>query len=135
MRFAYIEYMSATDTEDAIARWHEAVNRKDLAAAKNTVTSRVVINGPKGAGPITAAEFVEWITRSGIKLRPTSYHPITDRVIVVEQEARWPEDPTPTCLATLFRATGDRVSASLRFLELRQALEFAYLYTELVATE
>lgn len=127
--------MSATDTETAIVRWHDAVNTKDLDAALGAVTSPVVINGPRGAGPITDKGFVEWITRSGITMRPVSYHPITERVIVVEQDAQWPEDSKSTRVATLYRATGDRVSAALRFPELRLALEFAYLYTELAATE
>ncbi|MFE1664363.1 hypothetical protein [Microbacterium sp. P02] len=127
--------MSAEESEVAIARWHDAVNRKDLAAALGTVTNPIVINGPKGAGPITDEGFVEWVTRSGITLHPRSFHPITQRVIVVEQDARWPEDSSSTRLATLFRASGGRVSAALRFPALRPALEFAYLYTELAATE
>ncbi|MFE1644142.1 hypothetical protein ACFM35_01010 [Microbacterium sp. P01] len=127
--------MSAEESEAAIARWHDAVNRKDLAAALGTVTNPIVINGPKGAGPITDEGFVEWVTRSGITLHPRSFHPITQRVIVVEQDARWPEDSSSTRLATLFRASGGRVSAALRFPALRPALEFAYLYTELAATE
>lgn len=135
MLFAYNRGMSATETEAAIVKWHEAVNEKDFEAAKRVVTNPVVINGPKGAGPITPSEFVEWIVRSGIDLRPMSYHPITERVIVVEQDARWPADSHPTRVATLFRATGDQISASLRFPDLRLALEFAYLYTELAATE
>ncbi len=135
MRIAYTLSMSAADTETAIARWHDAVNRKDLTAALGTVTNPVVINGPKGAGPITDEGFVEWITRSGITLHPRSYHPITERVIVVDEDAQWPDDAHPTRLATLFRATGDQVSAALRFPALRPALEFAYLYTELAATE
>lgn len=135
MRIAYNGEMSAADTETAIVRWHDVVNRHDLAAAIGTVTNPVVINGPKGVGPITDESFVEWISRSGITLRPLSYHLITERVIVVEQDARWPADAEPTRLATLFRATGDQVSAALRFPALRPALEFAYLYTELAATE
>jgi len=127
--------MSAVDTETAIARWHDVVNRKDLTAALATVTNPIVINGPKGAGPITDKGFVEWITRSGITLIPRSYHPITERVIVVEQDAQWPADARPTRLATLFRSTGNQVSAALRFPTFREALEFAYLYTELAATE
>lgn len=127
--------MSAADTEVAIAHWHDAVNRKDLTAALGTVTNSIVINGSKGAGPITDRDFVEWITRSGITLHPRSYHPITERVIVVEQDAEWPANAHSTRLATLFRATGDQVSAALRFPGLRPALEFAYLYTELAATE
>lgn len=127
--------MSATDTEAAIVRWHDAVNKKDLDAAFSTVTNPIVVNGPKGVGPITDEGFVEWMTRSGITLRSVSYHPITDRVIVVEQDAQWPADSKPIRVATLFRVTSDRVSAALRFPELRPALEFAYLYTQLAATE
>lgn len=135
MRVAYTLGMSATDTEAAIVRWHDAVNKKESPAALGAVTSPIVINGPKGAGPITGEDFVEWIDRSGITLCPVSYHPVTERVIVVEQDAQWPSDSNPTRLATLFRISGDRVSAALRFPQLREALNFAYLYTELAATE
>ena len=38
-------------------------------------------------------------------------------------------------VATVFRATGDRVSAALRFPDLRAALDFAHLYAELAATD
>ena len=101
----------------------------------SAVTSPIVVNGPRGAGPIGRSEFVDWIVRSGVTLRPVSSHPITDRVWVVEQDAQWPGDAEPTRVATLFRATGSRVSAALRFPAAHAALEFASLYTELVATE
>lgn len=127
--------MVDTPTETAIAHWHDAVNRQDLKAALGAVTNPVVINGPKGAGPITDEAFVEWIIRSGIALRPRSYHPISGRVMVVEQDAQWPADIKPTRVATVFRTTGTQVSAALRFPALRPALEFAHLYTELAATE
>lgn len=135
MRIAYNMSMSAATTERAIAQWHDAVNQKDLIAARATVTNPIVINGPKGAGPITGESFVEWIVRSGISLHPRSYHPITERVIVVEQDAQWSADTHSTRVATLFRVTGQHVSAALRFPALREALDFAYLYTELAATE
>ncbi len=55
--------------------------------------------------------------------------------LVVEQDARWPKNTAWTRVATVFRVTDMRVSAALRFADLRTALEFAYLYRELAATE
>jgi hypothetical protein len=122
-------------TEAAINRWHEAVNSGDLAAARRVATDPIVVRGPKGAGRITGAEFADWITRSGIEMRPRSYHPVTDRVMVVEQDSRWPQSTGWTRVATVFRATDDRVSAALRFPDLRAALDFAQAYAELAATD
>lgn len=126
---------SAALTENAIGRWHEVVNSKDLDGACRAVSDPIVVNGPKGVGPITPAGFADWITRSGIEMRAKSWHPINDRVMLVEQEARWPQSKGWSRLATVFRATDDRVSAALRFPDLRAALTFAYLCAELAATE
>ncbi|MEV0591354.1 MarR family winged helix-turn-helix transcriptional regulator [Nonomuraea cavernae] len=122
-------------TQVAIERWHAAVNSKDPAAARLVVCDPTVVSGPKGAGPITPDEFIDWVMRSGIELRATSWHPISDRVMVVEQDARWPQGAGWTCVATVFRVTGDQVSAALRFPDLHAALEFARVHAELVATE
>lgn len=122
-------------TEEAVARWHAVVNAADLPGARAVVGDPIVVNGPKGAGPISPDEFCEWITRSGIRLRPRSYHPISAHVLVVEQDARWPQNTEWSRVATVFRAHGPRVSAALRFPTLHEALEFAYLYRELAATE
>lgn len=122
-------------TERSVVRWHEIVNAADLDAAGEAVTDPIVVNGPKSAGPISPAEFAEWITRSGIQLTPRSYHPISEHVLVVEQDARWPQDTASTQVATVFRAHEGRVSAALRFPTLAEALEFAFLYRELAATE
>jgi hypothetical protein len=136
MRFAYTLAMSASATaEAAIASWHDAVNSSDPDLARAVVTDPIVVNGPKGAGPITPDGFADWITRSGVGLRPRSYHPISERVLVVEQDATWPQDRTATRVATVFRATEGKVSAALRFPSLHEALQFAYLYRELAATE
>ena len=136
MRCAYSWRMNnAERTEAAITRWHDVVNGKDATGGRWAVADTIVVNGPKGAGPISAGDFADWIVRPGVEMRARSYHPITERVMVVEQDARWPQSPQWTRVATVFRATGDRVSAALRFPELRSALEFARLYTELAATE
>jgi hypothetical protein len=55
--------------------------------------------------------------------------------MVVEQDATWPESTSPTRVATLFRVTGNRVSAALRLPDLVSALELAYIYREMAATE
>ncbi|MFD9942855.1 hypothetical protein ACFWYW_54205 [Nonomuraea sp. NPDC059023] len=122
-------------TEAAVGRWHEVVNGGDLDGVRAVVADPVVVNGPKGSGPITPGDFAGWIVRSGIELRPRSWHPVNERVVVVEQDARWPQDREWSRVATVFRASGDRVSAALRFPELRAALEFARLYADLAATE
>lgn len=122
-------------TEEAIVRWHDVVNAADLEAARRAVTDPIVVSGPKGSGPISPDEFANWITRSGIAVRPRSYHPISARVLVVEQDARWPKNIAWTRVATMFRVTDARVSAALRFANLRSALEFSYLYRELAATD
>lgn len=136
MRIAYNLGVGTYPTiEAAIERWHEAVNDKDLDTARLAVCDPIVVNGPKGAGPITPDEFADWISRSGIELRARSWHPISDRMMVVEQDARWPGNAEWARVATVFRVTGDRVSAALRFPDLRSALDFAHLHTELATTE
>ncbi len=61
-------------TERAIARWREIVNTRDRLAASEAVSDPIIVNGPKGAGPISAKGFVELIDRSGIELRARSFH-------------------------------------------------------------
>ncbi|TCC23632.1 hypothetical protein [Kribbella speibonae] len=123
------------DLEGAINRWHQQVNAGDLEAVVGVVSDPVVVLGPKGAGPITPAGFADWVERSGIRLVPRSWHPVSERLMVVEEDASWPESPAPTRVATLFRVTGDKVSAALRLPDLKQALQLAYICRELAATE
>ncbi|MGZ0146936.1 hypothetical protein ACXJJ3_07675 [Kribbella sp. WER1] len=121
------------DLEGAINRWHHGVNERQSVAA--VVSDPVVVLGPKGAGPITPNGFADWVERSGITLVPRSWHPVSERLMVVEQDATWPDSPRPTRVATVFRVTGGKVSAALRLPDLRQALELAYICRELAATE
>ncbi|PFG65301.1 hypothetical protein B0O41_0063 [Propionibacteriaceae bacterium ES.041] len=123
------------DLEQAINEWHESVNAGDLKRSARAVGDPVVVFGPKGAGPITPEQFADWVQRSGIRLTPRSWHPISEELMVVEQDASWPENAKPTRVATLFRAKDGRVTAALRLPDLRQALELAYLVRELAATE
>jgi hypothetical protein len=121
--------------EAAINRWHVAVNDGDRDAAARAVTDPVVVLGPKGAGPITPAAFADWVERSGITLTPRSWHPVSDRLIVVEEDATWPRSTSPTRVATAFRVTGEHVSAALRLADLKSALELASLCRVMAATE
>jgi hypothetical protein len=135
MRITYIGLMESSPLEGAINRWHVAVNEGGAERASGVVTDPVVVLGPKGAGPITPGEFAEWVDRSGIRLVARSWHPVSDRLMVVEQDAVWPGDQAPVRVATVFRVTGDLVSAALRLPDLRSALDLAYLCRELAATE
>jgi hypothetical protein len=110
--------------EDAINAWHDAVNRRDLDAARAAVTDPVDVSGPRGAGPVAAAEFAGWITRSGITLRPVSWHPAGPDSMVVEQEASW-DGGSPAHVATLFRVRGGLVAMAHRFDSLDAALSAA----------
>jgi hypothetical protein len=121
--------------EDAIAQWHASVNAGDRARSADAVGDPVVVLGPKGAGPITPDEFAEWVERSGIRLSPRSWHPVSDRLMVVEEDAVWPADARPTRVATVFRVAGSKVTAALRMPDLKSALELAYLCREMAATE
>ena len=121
--------------DDLLQRWHDAVNAADRDGVRDVVADLVVVSGPKGAGAITADAFAEWVIRSGIQLRPVALHPLSDRVTVVEQMATWPEGGEPRAVATMFRHSGNRVSAALRFTDLAQALAFAQTYVLLAANE
>lgn len=134
MQVAYIQDMDS-NLEAAINEWHASVNAGDLEQSAKTVSDPVVVLGPKGAGPITPAQFAEWVERSGIKLIPRSWHPVSERLMVVEEDATWPESTKPTRVATVFRASGGKITAALRLPDLKAALELAYICREMAATE
>jgi hypothetical protein len=113
-----------------VQEWHRVVNERDTGAASILATPDIELGGPKGVQTGVSA-FVEWIGRAGIYLEPTSYHPVSSDVVVVEQIASWPDnreaDPkdAPVKVATLFRLEGDRVAKAIRFGDLHAALEAA----------
>ncbi len=122
-----------TNLEAAVNEWHASVNAGDLRRSAQAVGDPIVVLGPKGAGPITPAQFAEWVERSGIKLVPRSWHPVSERLMVVEEDASWPEGEGR--VATVFRVSGDKVTAALRLPDLKSALEMAYLCREMAASE
>lgn len=73
--------------------------------------------------------------RSGIRFLPRSWHPISGRLMVVEEDATWPEIQAPTRVATLLWVAGGKVSAALRLPDLRTALDLTYIRREMAATE
>lgn len=121
--------------EAAVNEWHASVNDGDLERSARAVGNPVVVLGPRGAGPITPQQFAEWVARSGITLIPQSWHPVSDRLVVVEEDATWPGSDAPTRVATVFRVVGKKVTATLRLPDLTSALELAYICRELAATE
>lgn len=121
--------------EAAINEWHASVNSGDLRRSAAAVGDPVVVLGPKGAGPITSAQFADWVERSGITLTPRSWHPVSERLMVVEEDATWPAGPEVTRVATVFRVAGGKVTAALRLPDLRSALDLAFICREMAATE
>ncbi|BDD83490.1 hypothetical protein TPB0596_32530 [Tsukamurella pulmonis] len=121
--------------EEATNEWHASVNASDLQRSAEAVGDPVVVLGPKGAGPITPAQFADWVDRSGITLVPRSWHPVSEHLMVVEQDATWPANAESTRVATVFRATAGKVTAALRLPDLKAALELAYICREMAATE
>jgi hypothetical protein len=121
--------------EAAVNEWHASVNGGDPLRSANAVGDPIVVLGPKGAGPITPAQFAEWVARSGIKLVPRSWHPLGERFMVVEEDATWPESDAPTRVATVFRASAGKVTAALRLPDLKSALELAYICRAMAASE
>lgn len=121
--------------EHAINDWHAGVNAGDLRRSAAAVGDPIVVLGPKGAGPISPDQFAEWVQRSGIQLAPRSWHPISERLMVVEEDATWPENQKPTRVATVFRVADGKVTAALRLPDLRSALDLAYICREMAATE
>ncbi|MCP2252579.1 hypothetical protein LY13_001322 [Prauserella aidingensis] len=94
-----------------------------------------MVLGPKGAGSITPAQFADWVERSGIRLIPRSWHPIGERLAVVEEDATWPGSDAATRVATVFRVSGGKVTAALRLPDLDSALRLGQLCRELAASE
>ena len=120
---------------EAIDEWHASVNSGEPQRAAAAVGDPIVVLGPKGAGPITPDQFAGWVERSGIRLIPRSAHPVSDRLMVVEEDATWPESPEPTRVATVFRVSGTKVTAALRLPDLTSALELAHICREMAASE
>ncbi|MBI5161808.1 MAG: hypothetical protein HY996_10415 [Micrococcales bacterium] len=124
-----------TNLEEAINEWHASVNAGDLQRSAQAVGDLVVVLGPKGAGSITSAQFAEWVQRSGINLIPRSWHPVSERLMVVEQDAVWPESAQPTRVATVFRASAGKITAALRLPDLKAALELAFICRAMAESE
>ncbi|MGH3349402.1 MAG: hypothetical protein ACRDPS_01965 [Nocardioides sp.] len=125
----------STSLEAAINEWHASVNDGDLARSARAVGDPIVVLGPKGAGPITPEQFSQWVERSGIRLLPRSWHPVSERLMVVEEDATWPESEATSRVATVFRVAGGKVTAALRLPDLRAALDLAYICREMAASE
>lgn len=123
-----------TRLEETIGQWHASVNDGDLRRSASAVGNPIVVLGPKGAGPITPDQFADWVSRSGIRLVPRSWHPISEQLMVVEQDATWPQNEEPTRVATVFRVSGTKVTAALRLPNLRSALDLAFICREMAAT-
>ncbi|WP_432510884.1 hypothetical protein [Kineococcus sp. SYSU DK001] len=129
------DFTDLSMTTCALRRWHAVVNTRDTRQAPEVVTDPVLVHGPKGAGRISTAQFADWIEHSAITLTAHTWHPVSERVSVVEQHATWPQDPSGTEVATCFITSAGRVSAALRYPPAREALQLAHLLSEVFAVE
>ncbi len=118
-----------------MSRWHAAVSSGDPGAAVEAVTDPLVVSGPRGAGRIPADEFAAWIGRSGIAMTARRWHPVGERVTVVEQHATWPGDEDGADVATCFVTAGNRVCAALRYSSAEEALQVASALAGVLALE
>ena len=125
---------SAERVRAAVDEWHASVNGGDLERSAEAVGDPVVVLGPKGAGPITPAQFAEWVERSRIRLEPRSWQPVGERFVVVEQDASWPESQASTRVATVFRVADGKVTAALRLPDAEAALELAHVCHAMAVT-
>jgi hypothetical protein len=124
-----------SNLEIAVEEWHASVNAGDRRRAAAAVGNPIIVLGPKGAGPITPDQFADWVGRSGIRLVPRAWHSVSERLVVVEEDATWPDSQGPSRVATVFRVAGTRVTAALRLPDLKSALELAYICREMAASE
>ncbi|GAA5167579.1 hypothetical protein [Amycolatopsis dongchuanensis] len=74
----------------------------------------MVVLGPKALGPIPPDQFAERVDRSGIRLVTRSWYPVSERLMVVEEDARWPQDPSPARVATVFRVVDGKATTPRR---------------------
>lgn len=82
----------------ALQRWHDAVNAADLDAVTALCTDDIAVRGPRGVGH--GHQLVrDWLTRSGIRLEPSTPLVEADGRFVVRERARWTaavSDPVDT---------------------------------------
>mgnify|MGYP001171177916 CR=1 FL=1 len=78
---------------------------------------------------------MEAADEAALEAAVNAWHPVGERLMVVEQDATWPQSQEPVRVATVFRVAGGKVTAALRLPDLRQALEPAYIRREMAATD
>ena len=116
------------DNWPEVEAWHRAVNARDAKAAVAVATPDLRLGGPRGS-----AEGLEvlrrWVEEAGILLAPVAWHRVSDRVVVVEEDATWPLRPDPSDapvrVATVYAVRDGRIAAVLRHDGLEAAMEAA----------
>jgi hypothetical protein len=107
---------------EPLARWHRAVNSRDLDAVRAVTGRDVEIGGPRGTARGIDV-LLDWVCSSGIRLEPTAVYPVDGRRTVVAQDATWPGRPdhvpgtAPVATAAFFEVRDGRVARVLRFDE------------------
>src|SRR5215211_5199411 len=118
--FALRDMSITVPSSSVIERFHHAVNKCDADAAAKLVTDDVEVGGPRGSARGVAA-LRGWVEHAGIQLTAGRTYRRGD-IVVVAQTARWSGDDTTHAIATVFRLSGDLISAAIRYDDLAAAL-------------
>jgi hypothetical protein len=116
------------DSWPEVEAWHRAVNARVAEAAVAVATPDVRLGGPRGSAE--GSEVLRrWVEEAGLRLDPVACHAVSDRVVVVEEDATWPHRPgpsgAPVRVATVYAVRDGRVAAVLRHDGLAAALDAA----------
>ena len=112
------------DRFETVRAWHEAVNQGNADALVALSDENIEVGGPRGSARGHAI-LRDWLERAGIQLAPRRWFAsLTD--LVVEQVASWrgPDGVVtdPQIIASSFRVENGRVTRTLRYGSLEEAL-------------
>jgi hypothetical protein len=132
--------MTSSGPVEIVSRWHETLIQGELERFTDLHAQNVEFVGPRGTGH-GAGLVRDWAERSGIRLEPLrSYGTGENGALVVTQLASW-RDPEsgefgePLEVATAFHVVDGQVTRIARFDTLPEALRFAGLDPETLASE
>lgn len=122
--------MTATEIQNVVTAWHEALNAGDVERLVELSSPDVEVGGPLGTG--RGAQLLrEWVGRANIHLEPGRiFHEAG--TMVVEQEAKWRSPETggsngTQTVASVFVVSDATVASVVRFPDVGEALRAANL--------
>lgn len=115
------------DIEEIIGLWHTAIDQRDEQTIRQIVDDALEISGPKGSqtssSELTGPDLMlDWLERSGIKLTPVDWHPVSWDVMVVGELALWPTNEVPITIYTRYTVRAGKIVSIHRYDDLHEAL-------------